>query len=61
MKFKEYLNESILKKLMKSGKIVLKNGEYVGKSPDGEVMLGTKGEEKTLEKYLKDYPNPEDW
>lgn len=62
MKFKEYLKESTLKKLMKSGSIVLKNGEYIGKAADGEeVSLGSKGEEKTIEKYLKDHPTPKDW
>ena len=62
MKFKNYLNEGLLQKLIRSKKIFIDNGEYVGKAADGkEVSLGNIGDEKQVEKYLKSHPDPKDW
>lgn len=62
MKFNKYLNEGLLQKLIKAKKIFIDNGEYVGKASSGEeVSLGSIGDEKSVEKYLKSHPDPKDW
>ena len=62
MKFKDYLNEGLLQKLIKAKVVFIDNIEYIGKAVDGkEVSLGNVGDEKQIEKYLKDHPTPKDW
>lgn len=52
-----------LRALVASGKIwVSEDGCYVGMAGDVvEVQLGNVGREGDLERYLADYPGPEDW
>jgi len=51
-----------LQSLLKSKKVWVEDGEYVGKSKDGtEVTLGSVGDERTVERYLKDHPTPDTW
>ena len=54
----------ISQKFMDTGELWLdpKTGEYVGKAHDGtEVLMGTRGAEKNLERYLKAHPTPKHW
>ena len=53
----------MLDKLINDGVIYIDNDtqEYVGITPTGEVCLGIIGNEKTIEKYLEDYPTPDTW
>jgi hypothetical protein len=56
------LKHPTLAYLMGLGYIEVKEGEYVGKTPDGvEVNLGTVGYEDQLERYLFNRPEPEMW
>jgi hypothetical protein len=52
-----------LRALVVSGKIWVEDGCYVGLAGGGvvEVQLGNVGREGDLERYLADYPGPEDW
>lgn len=51
-----------LGKLIDQGTIVVKEGEYVGRTGDGsEVAIGTVGFESKAEEYLRHHPTPDTW
>jgi hypothetical protein len=52
-----------LRALIVAGKIWVDGAAYVGLAGGGvvELQLGNVGREGDLERYLADYPEPEDW
>ena len=52
-----------LKSLLDSHEVYVEDGtvSYIGKTPTGEIILGTEGYETHIEEYLKYYPTPEKW
>lgn len=52
----------MLEKLLESGSVIARCGEYIGTASDGvEIILGTIGQEDILESYLLSHPTPETW
>jgi len=57
-----FLDQRIHETLLGSGVIWNDGSSYVGTASDGvEVLLGTVGDEESLERYLTKNPTPSHW